>query len=83
MRCCSLYQPVERAAASLDEYSRTRALTQAEMEILWLYIKLDDDTHTAQIAVLYVAVFLFHTLTLFQPSVSDIDVSHRGLQGAE
>lgn len=51
------------------------------MRIIWPHIKLDDDAHVAQIALLYVAVF-FHTLAVFQPSVRDIDVSRRKLQGA-
>lgn len=48
-------------------------------------MKQDEDAHIAQIDLLYVDVVLFFLLSphsAFQPSVSDIDVSRRGLQGA-
>lgn len=68
---------------NIQESELHLAATQAEMEILWLQIKPDEDAHTAQILWLYVAVFFsLLTLAVFEPSVSDIDVSHKGLQGA-
>lgn len=80
MRCYSFYQPLEHAAP-VNEYSGIRASFSIKTKWKFFVFKLDDCTHSTNRPTVCTVAVIF-SLAVFQPSVSDIDVSRRGLRGS-